>query len=259
MKYLIITFIILIFGLLDFLNPLRHVFQQFSSPVQFGLRKSAISLKDSLQLFYNFNRIREDNLDLIKENRDLKGIIANLKNLEEENSLLKNQLDLKNEGLVDKELVLASVMGNSQDLTGTSMMLDKGYRQGIKVGNNVILGNYLVGVITEVTSERSIFNLITSPDVSVTVLNVEPSSQAEGLAKGDLGTSIKVTKLLPGERVEKGDVFISSGKDGRFLPGFAIGEVSQVNFGASDPLKSALLTPMVDFSHLDKVFVILEP
>lgn len=259
MKYLIITFVVLIFGLLEFLNPVRQVFQQFSSPVQFGLRKSAISLKDSLKLFHNFNEIRKNNLDLLKENRDLKGIIANLKNLEEENDILKDQLDLKKEGLVDKELVLASVMGNPEDLTSTSLMLDKGTRQGIKVGNNVILGNYLIGIVTQVTSERSIINLTTSPDVSLTVEDVEANSKAEGLAKGDLGTSIKVTKLLPEDVINEGDVFITSGKDGNFLPGFVVGKVSQVNFGASDPLKSALLSPMTEFNRLNKVFVILEP
>jgi rod shape-determining protein MreC len=172
--------------------------------------------------------------------------------------LLREQLELKNQDIVDRELVLASVMGNPQDLTGTSLVLDKGARQGIKEGNNVILGNYLIGIVREVTRERSVFDLTISPDVSATVINVEPNSQAEGLAKGDLGTSVRVTKLLPGDAVNEGDVFITSGKDGRFLPGFAVGQVSQVNFGASDPLKNALLSPMLDFTKLEKVFVILE-
>ena len=243
---------------MDFLDPVRSGFQQFSSPVQFGLRRGAINFKDSLKLFYNINNIRRDNLDLLKENQELRGIIVNLKNMEEENRLLKEQLELKNQDIVDKELVLAAVMGNPEDLTGTSMMLDKGARQGIREGNNIILGNYLIGIVREVTRERSVIDLTISPEVTMTVKDVETNSQAEGIARGDLGTSIRVTKLLPSDVVNVNDVFITSGKDGRFLPGFIVGEVSQVNFGASDPLKNALLSPVTDFTKLEKVFIILD-
>ncbi len=257
MKILIITFFLLILGLLDLINPVRNVFQKFSTPVQFGLRRGAISLKDSLQLFYNLNQIRKENLDLLRENQELKSIVVDLKKAEEENFVLKEQLELKGKERFDKELILASVMGNSKDLTGTSLVIDKGNRQGIKIGDNAILGNYLIGRIKEVSGERSVLELTTSSQVSMTVVNNELNSHAEGLARGELGTSIRVSKLLPGDQVAEGDVFITSGKDGNFLPGFIVGQVTEINFGASDPLKSALLSSMVDFSRLEKAFVIL--
>ncbi len=216
-----------------------------------------MGIKNSYQLFHDLNNIRKENLALLRENRELQGIIVDLKKAEEENKLLRDQLELKNKDFFDKDLLLALVLGNPADLTGTSLVLDKGSRQGVQVGNNVVSGNILVGIVTQVSDERSIMELTISPQVSITVINVEPVSKAEGLAQGDLGTSIKVTRLLPGEKVDKDDIFVSSGKDGKFLPGLTVGRVSEVTFESAEPLKSAILSPIVDFSRLDKVFIIL--
>jgi len=251
------TIFVLILGLLDLFDPFRATFQRFTTPVQYGLRRSAISIKDSYQLFHNLNDIRKENLRLLKDNQELRGVVVDLKKAEEENKILRNQLELKNEEFFDKELLLALVMGNPKDLTGTSLVLDKGVRQGVQVGDNVVVSNFLVGIISQATEERSIMDLVISPKVSMTVINVEPSSGAEGLAQGDLGTSVKVTRLLPGESVKKNDVFVTSGKDGKFLPGLTVGQVSEVAFESAEPLKSAILIPMVDFSRLEKVFIIL--
>ena len=257
MRVIIITFIILIFGLLNLFNPIRDVFQVFSAPIQFGLRRSAIGLKDAASFFKNLNSIRKENLELLEENLDLKSIVVDLKRAEEENTRLRVQLDLKNSAQFDKNLLLAQAMGNPKDPTGTSLMLDKGSRHGISSGDNVIIGNFLLGIVTEVSGERSVVNLVISPEVSLTVKNAEPDSNAEGIAKGELGTSITVSRLLPGEKISQGDYFITTGKDGRFLPGLTVGTVSDVSFQSADPLMTARLKPLIDFSRVDKVFVIL--
>ncbi|OGC46365.1 hypothetical protein A2V49_02385 [candidate division WWE3 bacterium RBG_19FT_COMBO_34_6] len=256
MRILFITICILILGLLDLLNPIRSVFQKFSSPIQFGLRKSAIETKDTFKLFYNINKIRKDNLELLDKNNELMSIIIDLKHADEENELLKNQLQLKGDKEYDKKLLIASVMGNPMDLSGTSIMIDKGERHGITLGSNVILGGNIVGIVREVTSERSKVELITSPNLSITVRKL--GSSTEGLAVGDLGTSVKVTRLLPGEAVSKDDVFITSGKDGIFLPDLTVGVVEDFSFESAEPLKTAYLKTIIDLPNLYKVFIILE-
>lgn|GEM_PF-3105612 len=257
MRILLASIFILIFGLLDLFDSPRSVFHRFSAPIQYGLRHSAVVLKDSFKLFHNLNDIRKQNLFLLKENQELKGVIVDLKMAEEENELLRSQLKLKNEEFFDKELLMALVMGNPNDLTGTSLVLDKGTRQGVKVGDNAVVGNVLVGVVSDVSEERCVMDLLVSPQVSITVVNSEPASRAEGLARGDLGTSIKVTRLLPGEKVDEGDIFVSTGRDGRILPGLVIGQVSEVTLESAEPLKSAVLSSLVEYSRLEKVFIIL--
>jgi len=256
-RIFIVSVFLLILGSLGFLNPLRSAFQRFTTPVQYGLRTGAISMKDSYQLFSNVNKIRQENLQLIKENQELRGEIVDLKKAAEENKLLRYQLELKNKDYFDQDLLLALVMGNPNDTTGTSLIIDKGIRQGVKEGDNVIVGNFLVGIVSQVSEDRSVVNLIVSPDISMTVINVERGSKAEGIASGSLGTGVQVRRLLPNDSVELGDIFITSGRDGKFVPGLIVGEVVDVAFESADPLKSADLEPMILFSKLEKVFVVL--
>lgn len=237
------------------LTPVQTLFQRTAAPVQFGLRSVAINVKEGSKLVYNVNRIRKENLNLLKQNEELKVIISQLQNADSENKVLREQLNLKNDDIFDKDLLLASVLGNSNDLTNTSVQIDRGSRHGVKVGNNVIKGAFLIGTVTEVSANRSIVKLITSPELSLTVRN---QKGAEGLATGDLGTAIIVSRLLPTDIVAPGDIFISSGKDGLYLPGFSIGTVDQVSFDSADPLKSAILNPMLDFNKLERVFILLE-
>lgn len=255
MKVLILSVIFLILGLLDILNPLRNVVHSVSAPIQFGLRRSAISIKDTMQLFHNVDEIRRENLELRQDIYELQTVVINLKRFQEENEILRYQLELKNKDTFDKELLMASVMGNSGDLTGASIILDKGSRHGVKINDNVVLGNFLVGKVTKLNVERCVVTMITSPNLSISVKNLD--SGAEGIARGNLGTSVLVTRLLPGEKIDLGSVFVTSGKDGNFLPNLGLGLVSEVSFESAEPLKNANLDPLIDFQSLEKVFIVL--
>lgn len=257
MKKLGISFAIFILGIFGVLTPFQDLFQTILTPVQFGLRSSAGNIRGGIDFFAHLKNVRNTNITLLQENNDLKAAILELKKTQEENILLKEQLKLKNKDTFDKELVLANVLGNPADLTGGSIIIDKGSRQGIKIGANIIEGNYLVGIVKEVSTERSLVRLITSSDVSATVIDIDSSQKTEGLAIGQYGTSIRMTRILPNEEINPGDTIITSGKDGLFEPGLLVGKVVEVVQVPAEPLKSAYLETIVDKSSLRKVFVIL--
>ena len=179
MKKLIIAFTIFILGSFQILRPAQALSQYIFAPIQLGLKTSALSIKDSFDFFSNLKNLRNDNIKLIQENNDLKAAVVELKKNQEENTLLKNQLNLKNKDSFDKEFVLANVLGNPADLTGGSIIIDKGTRHGIKTGANVIEGNYLIGIVKEVSTERSLVGLITSADVSATVTNIDAAQKSQ--------------------------------------------------------------------------------
>ncbi len=136
--------------------------------------------------------------------------------------------------------------------------MDKGANDGVTVGNNVIRENYLIGIVREVFPRRSVVDLVISPNVSAAVLDIDSPEKTEGIAQGQYGTSIQMTKILPSEKIEAGDTIITSGKDGIFTPGLRVGTVRSVLQVPVEPLKSAFLVTSVDFSRLDKVFLILK-
>ena len=184
MKYLIFSIVVLTAGFFGMLEPVRNVFQDVLAPVQYGLRKIAFELKDIHSFFIDMGQVRNENLGLLKRKSELESIILNLKRAEEENKILKAQLNVKNKDLFEMNFVLANVMGNPADLTGSTVYLDKGEKHGLKEGDNVIEGDFLVGIVKEASWERSLVMLLISPDVSATVYDIDSPDRTEGLAKG---------------------------------------------------------------------------
>ncbi|MFC1621828.1 rod shape-determining protein MreC [Patescibacteria group bacterium] len=253
MRLIIISAILLVFGVIGITNPIRNIFQQVASPIQFGLRKSAINIKDTTRLFFRFNIIREENILLTTQVAELKSQLIESQIALEENKILKDQLKLSND--FDIELVFASVLGNPKDPTGASIYIDRGSKHGIQMGDNVVLGNNLVGIVTGVDKFRSEVALTNSVEFGSTVRDL--STGAEGLAKGNLGTSIEVSRILVSDSVFVEDIFITSGADGIFLPNFVVGSVSEVLLESAAPLKSVILKQPFNIKNVDKVFVVL--
>jgi rod shape-determining protein MreC len=148
-------------------------------------------------------------------------------------------------------------MGNNQDTTGSTIYINKGYLHKVKTEDIVIIDNIVIGLVKDVSANKSLVELITSSEMSATVYDLSSPQKTEGLAMGMFGTSIVVERILPGEDIKPGDIIVTSGKDGIFLPGLYIGKVEEVVDDPAQPLKRAFVSTMVDYSKLDKVFVVL--
>lgn len=258
MKYILSALLILFFGYFHVFDPLRNVYQWVFSPIELGLEEGAAGIKDYLSFYSNMNDVRRENLELKQKVLDLESDLLELEKLKQENIALESQLMNKEELGLDRLLLPANVMGNSKDLSGSTVYLDKGKIHGVKEGNNVILDNFLVGVVKEVSSGRSLVELITSSNSSATVYDINSVQKTEGLAIGQLGTSIVVERILPNEEVSVGDIIVTSGKDGTFIPDLYVGKIQEVVDDPSQPLKRAYLNTFTDLSKIRKVFVILD-
>jgi rod shape-determining protein MreC len=211
-------------------------------------------VNEGVGFFTGLVSIRGENLRLREEVSELNSQLVEMKKSEEENKALREQLGVSSE--YERNLVMASIMGNPQDLTGSSFILDKGSIHGIEVGDNVIKENYLVGIVREVSDQRSLADFITSPSVVVAVLDIDSVQRTEGLAEGQYGSSIVMKRILPAEEIKIGDTIVTSGRDGVFAPGLIIGRVVEIVEVPTEPLKSAYIETIVGLDKLNKLFVL---
>lgn len=257
LRYSGINIAILIFGILGFFNPIRFVFHKVFNPIQFGFSKLGMDVRASADFVLNMQAIYMTNNDLLRENEALKAEVIAMKKYEDENIVLKNQLTQIEATDVKRNLLLANTMGNSSDLSSSTLFIDKGGKSGIKINDNVIVANYLVGIVKEVFPDRSLIELVTSPDLAITVYDIDVATKTEGLAVGQYGTSIIMQRILPNEAIKADDTIVSSGRDGIIGPGYIVGKVTKVNQVEVEPLKSAYLETSIDMSRLSRVFVVL--
>lgn len=244
---LAVSFIIFITVLLHFsgwLNPIENYLRNI---LNFGVGS-----------IYEFNlsvgEQQDQNLvcpDLQTELNKLKIDKAKLTLLEEENKQLREQLYFFEDQ--QTKHVGAQVIGRDFEPFSSSIILNRGLRDGVKVGNPVIAsGGVLIGKIIKSEDTTSVVRLINDNQsrIAGTLTNKETSI---GLIEGGYGISVHMNLIPQNETINIGDTVITSGLEAGVPRGLLIGTVEAVEKEPYQPFQKAILQPL---SNLDKLFLV---
>ena len=204
---------------------------------------------------------------LLKENEELKAQVDELTmeniRLQQDRYELTNlrelyDLDAQYE---DYDKMGARIIAKDTGNWFHSFTIDKGYNDGLAIDMNVMAGSGLVGRIIAVGPNWSkVLSIIadnsnTSGMVLSTSDNLIVTGDLELYADG----VISFEKLVDcADRVVEGDKIVTANVSDKYLPGILIGYISAINVDANNLTKSGLITPAVDFEHLEEVLVITE-
>lgn len=142
-----------------------------------------------------------------------------------------------------------------------SFVIDKGETDGIAVDMNVIAGSGLVGRVVDVGPNWSKVTSIIADNSNVSGKVLATSDHL--IVEGDLELYgegvIRFCQLVDSaDKVAEGDKIVTSNISDKYLPNILIGYINTLDVDANNITKSGLLTPAVDFEHLEEVLVILE-
>ncbi|MCQ2080166.1 MAG: rod shape-determining protein MreC [Lachnospiraceae bacterium] len=239
-------------------KPISTVGGFLVTPLQNGISKAGSFLAN-----------RKDNLDTIEK-------------LQEENQKLRSQIDeltIENIQLQQDKYELNSLRQlfeldatyESFDKIGAriiakdsgnwfhSFVINKGSLDGIEIDMNVMAGTGLVGRISDVGPHwAKVLSIIDdNSNVSGMVLATSDNLVVSGNLKLYEDGVISFDKLVDsGDRVSEGDKIVTSNISDKFLPGILIGYISNINKNSNNLTKSGLISPAVDFEHLEDVLVI---
>ena len=156
----------------------------------------------------------------------------------------------------------ARIVGSESVNWYHSFLIDKGSDDGLKIDMNVIADGGLVGIITDVGSNWSRVTSIISDEINLMgrVLSTEDNLIVSGnLATVKTNGTISFSQLLDkDDQVHTGDKVVTSSISDKYLPGLVIGYIDNIYADANNMTKSGTLLPVVDFSHLNEVLVILD-
>lgn len=211
--------------------------------------------------------------------------LANLKNVMKENEELKAQVDeltdelntqkleqydtedlrallALDEGYSEYNKVAASVIGKDAGNWFDTFLIDKGSKDGISEGMNVITGRGLAGIITEVGPNYAKVRAIVDDMSSVSGMVLSTSDNC--MIKGDLQTMderqmITFSNLKDTDnKVAVGDQVVTSYISSEYVQGLLIGYISEIHVNSNNLTKSGLISPVVDFEHVKHVLVITD-
>ena len=144
--------------------------------------------------------------------------------LQEENKRLKKTI---NEYIYNSEELVAKVLIDKNSPFLKSIIVNKGSKDGIKLGMAVLDGTYLVGKIVEVNYSTSRALLVSDLNSKIPV-GIEPGN-IQSILSGTGKQNGKIEYLESEISVDNESIIYTSGSGGLFKPGIPIGIYNKKN------------------------------
>lgn len=201
---------------------------------------------------------------LLKENEDLKKQVDTLsyrnKILSGENIELVNlrKLQKLSEKYPDYPKMAARVIARDGNNWYNLFVIDKGKEDGIEVDMNVIAGNGLVGIVSEVGAHYAKVRSIIDDKSNVSAMFSATSDTC--IVKGNMENMdkgyIDIDMISNNADIKDGDEVVTSHVSEKYLQGLLVGYVTDIKTDPSKLTKTAHLTPAVSFDKLELVLII---
>ncbi|MCD7709315.1 MAG: rod shape-determining protein MreC [Clostridiales bacterium] len=254
---IVVIFTSLVFGISG--GPLSDAAGYVFVPMQDGINQAGLWLSDKANDFKTLSEVLEENTALQEQVDDLTMQLNEIK-LDQYDLEQYQQLLGLDEEYSDYDKVAASVIASDTSNWFSTFTINRGKKDGVDVGMNVISGSGLVGIVTDAGQNyakvRSIID--DSSNVSAMVLTTKDNFNVSGSLQ-----SMSESKLLPfselqdeDDEVSLGDPVVTSYVSDQYQQGLLIGYIYEIEDDPNNLTKSGTITPVVDFEHLQNVLVI---
>ena len=241
------------------MTPVRSAIGNVITPMQNGINKVGAKIAEQIEYI---NTVK----NLVDENKELK---KQIEQLSSENKLLQHdKYELENfRKLYDLDgqyesypKVTARVVSSGNDNWYNTFIIDKGSDDGLAVNMNVMAGDGLVGIITDVNKSYSRVRSIIddASNVAGTFLKTSDGCIVSGnLSLMNEGV-IEITDIKGTANVKDGYAVVTSQISDKYLPGILIGYVKDIKRDSSNITQTGRLMPAADFLKLNMVLVITQ-
>ncbi len=252
-----ILLILVSFRFQEKMTPVRSAVGSVITPMQKGINQIGVVLSDKMDYITTMKKLVKENTSLKKELAEISG---ENKLLQQDKYELENfrklyDLDQQYEGYPK---VAARVISSDNDNWYNTFIIDKGSEDGLAVNMNVMAGDGLVGLITEVNKSYSKVRSIIDDESNVAGTFLKTSDGC--IVSGDLQLMnqgvIQITGISSSAKLQDGYEVVTSQISNKYLPGILIGYAKDFTTDSSNMTQSAYLTPAADFAGLDMVLVI---
>lgn len=238
-------------------TPLSNITSSVIMPLQKGVNGIGNWVLDQLSAFENIRDLQTKNEELQKKVNELTMQNRALQQDRYELDRLRELYNLS-EKYSDYPTVGARVIGKGAGNWFRVFLIDKGSDDGIEENMNVIADGALVGIVTEVGKSWSKVKSIIDDTSSVSAMFIDSQDtcMVKGSQKNIESDYIDVAYISKDAKIKEGAELVTSNISSKYLEGISIGHVSDIKLDNTKLTKTAKLTPIVDFKHLQEVLVI---
>jgi rod shape-determining protein MreC len=184
---------------------------------------------------------------LIKENEELRrrqlgtaNLLLRQDHLEQENKRLRTLLDMRERQPVEGRI--AEILYAARDPFSRRVIIDKGSQHGIASGNAVVDDIGVIGQVVRVFPLTSEVLLLTDKEQAIPV-SVQRNGLRAVLAGAGSGM-MELRFLAANAEVQVGDILVTSGLDGVYLPGLPVAKVVKIDRDSSYSFARIICAPL---------------
>lgn len=223
-----------------------------------NLRKASITalsyLEQPLSNFRIYRQAISTNTYLHRQNILLQDELNRLRSVEEQNRVLRNLLNLREESSLP--LIPVQVVAKDLMSINSSITVSAGTDDGVKVGMPVINSDGLIGQII-ITSRKYSQVLPYSNSMFRVSAQIE-ENRAYGIVSWPARSGRElVLRFIPETiSVEPGQKVYTSGYSNQYPPGIPIGEVTETESGSGIETQTIYLQAFANLSTLAEAFIV---
>ncbi|MBP3892976.1 MAG: rod shape-determining protein MreC [Atopobiaceae bacterium] len=233
-------------------TTMRGAWMTITTPIRWAGGAVTAPFQGLGNIFVNLTTDQERLSDLKAENERLVARNAELEESEQTARRLESLLGLQS--LYNLQSTGARIISGSTDSWSSTVTIDKGSAAGVAVGMPVTDSNGAIGQVVKCGSASATVRLITDENSSVSAMI--QSSRAQGVLRGSVDGSLRLTLVRTDQMVEVGDTVVTSGLGGVFPKGLPLGTVLSVERTSGSLYYEIEVEPLSSTESFEEVLVI---
>ncbi len=203
---------------------------------------------DKEQIINENNKLKEENLNLRIEAQKVYSLESENKGLREIINIEPRPIDSS----IFAEIISINPIPNNHQI-----LINKGSRDGTKIGSTVIDSTGIVGHIIRDQIFASEVLLVTDLEHAIPVEIVRTQQRTIAVGTGDYN-KLRINSLATDADIKQDDVVVTSGLGGRYPKGWPIGTVKEITSTVGNSYLEIDITPFADLTTINQVWILTQ-
>jgi len=234
------------------LELLRQGASLFTHPLQQAAHAPVQFIDNAGSYFASIERFQDENTRLKRAQLENATTVLRTRQLEAENDRLRKLLEVKGRPQANGQV--AQILYAARDPFSRRIVIDKGQQNNIVAGQPAVDDAGVIGQVTRVFPFVAEVTLITDKDQAVPVQIVRNGLRSVVFGLGD--GQLELRFMPANADVQNGDLLVTSGLDGIFLPGLPVAKVVHIERDTSYSFARIYCVPVAGVENHGEVMVL---
>jgi rod shape-determining protein MreC len=237
---------------------------QATKPFQVVADRIARPFEDAYGWAHDVLGAKSENKKLRQELENLRQQRARQKNAEDEVKRLEALLSYEHSSRFPQDYlkVNAEVITPATGAFEQTVVIAAGQNRDIGIGDPVVVGDGLVGRISQVGPTTSKVTLVSDPSFAASARDLRTGAEGIVIHRATGSNVLILDGIKAEKKVNEGDSIITSGwrrpdLSSLYPGGISIGRITSLSLSDVNPIYQIQVEPSVDFSSLEAVIVLI--